>query len=214
MGGKEYNNINDGARAVREAVLLWEQSHSEEKSLILIAGPSAAGKDKFFEKLGFDEGTLHLSLDRYYLDADQVKSTLGTLNFSVPEALDQVRIKEDVRKILLAEEGHMVSVPIYDMRQSKKVGEEKIIVQRRIIVQGVYTFILVSVDTPFRVFIDANISTRLQRKINRDTKERNIPEDIVRERFEKNARPAVEQYVMPQKEKATIVVHNNMSPPA
>ncbi len=203
----EFKSLPEGAAHLRQAVLAWENEHPETRTIILVAGPSAAGKETFVGQLQLDAAVLNL--DRYYLGRELMQERYGKVNFSIPKALDQERIERDVEAISAAKPGEAVSVPVYDMKDSRRVGEEKFIIKPRLIMEGVYAFVLAPFDTSFRVYVDAEDSVRLNRKLARDSKKRGLSEEEIRERFFNTAKPAVEKFCEPQKENATIIVHNN-----
>jgi uridine kinase len=49
----------------------------------------------------------------------------------------------------------------------------------------------------------------LQRRIKRDTIERNISHEFVLYQWKNHVKPAFEQYLLPHKEKADLIVNNN-----
>jgi uridine kinase len=206
----EYANLTEGSEALVNSMLKWEADHPDEKNFIIIAGPSGSGKDTLIKEIAHspDEET-HLSLDRYYLGSELQKRRQGRVNFSIPEALDQERIQDDIEKINNAQVGDVVEVPLYSMSHSKRVGQERLHVRRRIIIEGVYALNQVHQDTPFKIYVDARPDTLLERKLHRDAEERGIHPDLVKKRFQENVLPATEEFVVPQKELASIVIHND-----
>ncbi len=207
---KEYEGLDEAVLAIREQVQSWEQDNPDKRTLVLVSGPTAGGKSTFVERMDFSpEDTTVLSLDRYYLEKDELEARDGKANFSLPSALDTERIRSDVQAFLSAKQREKVKVPIFDMRVSERVGEEDIPVTRCLVIEGIYALDQVDAETPFKVYIDVTEDTMLSRKLARDTAERGIPEDVVKERFEQNVRPATREHVTTQREKATIVIHND-----
>lgn len=206
---KIYPNIETGAREVASSLVEWETQHPGERSLILIAGSAGSGKSTFAEMIDPSSDSLVLSLDRYYFGAEVQQERQGIVNFSIPEALDQDRIHMDIQRLLEAHEDDMISVPQYSMGESKRVGEEQVPAKRRIIVEGVYALRFINHPTPFRIYVDVPDDLLLERRLNRDIIERGVPEQVVRERFEQNVKPAIKQFVKPQIDLATIIVNNS-----
>lgn len=204
-----FPNLKEGAQAVSKGIIKWEEKNTHEKLLVLISGPSASGKDTFIEELHSDPiKTTFLSLDRYYRGIEAGGGEVKP-NFSTPEALDNERILDDVKKLLESELGSEVSVPIYSMKQSKRVGEENIIARERIIIEGVFAIATVDAKTPFKIYLDTDPEIMLKRKLVRDVRDRGVSEEVVRERFIANVMPATEEYVLPQKMNASIIIESN-----
>lgn len=189
-----------------EALTRWEQSH--DTSLVLIGGPTAGGKSTLAERLRTPDSLL-ISLDRYYLEPAVLQARDGQINFSVPKALDELRILQDFRILTGLKAGETFTVPVFDMQQGKRIGEENLKVSKRIIVEGIYVLSQVLADTPFKIFVDASTAEILGRKLARDTQERGIPAELVIERFEKYVKPAIEEFVNYDKLKANIVIENH-----
>lgn len=204
-----YDSIESAVPDLRGAVAVWEGENPDQQSVIIIAGPTASGKDRIVEQLGFsDDTTVHMSLDRYYRGAELQQKEDGAVNFSVPKALDKERVLADLDALRKVQIGEEVMVPVYDMKKSGRVGEEPVKAKRRIIVSGVYSLdLLTQIDTPFKWYMDASEATILRRKLVRDTSEKGIPEDVVKQRFEQNVKPAL-VLVEAQKEQARVTVKN------
>ncbi|MFH0952386.1 MAG: hypothetical protein V1838_04345 [Patescibacteria group bacterium] len=207
---REFEDFTEGTKAFKSAINEWEDQNPDKRTEIIIAGATATGKDTFISKLEFDpDDTTQLSLDRYYLGAELMKKKYDYVNFSIPEALDRERINRDIENIRNAKEGDKVSVPIYNMKESKRTGEELITVKKRLIVEGVYGIDQFDSDSPLKAYLQTDDGVILQRKLNRDVKERNVPKETVIKRFNDNVLPAIRNYVEPQRDKARIVIKNN-----
>lgn len=194
---------------IADAIAQWEKKNPDQHSLILIAGGTATGKGTFIERLNFDtENTSHINLDDYYLGEEVMNRELGFVNFSIPEAIDTKRLNIDIQKILSAEIGEIVLIPKFDLKMSKVSGNKELVVKHRIVIEGVYTIDQVEAATPFKIYIQSSPEIMLKRKLVRDVKERGLSPEIIKERFLSKVMPAMEQYVEPQKSKATIIVNN------
>ncbi len=205
---KEFPTLESGVAAVQQDLSVWRDQHRDERALVLVAGPTASGKMTFVSRFVGDQKYTFLNLDRYYLGAEEQLRRYGKVNFSPPSALDTERINHDVEKILAAKPGETVSVPVYSMKESRRTGEEDIEIQDVIILKGLYTIDQVKHDTPFKIYIDAPEDTLLARKLKRDVEERGMTADVVRSRFEQNVRPAIRDYVSPQKNTAHYLIQN------
>jgi uridine kinase len=213
IGGKpteHYQSIDNAVAELSNEIIAWELNNPTQRCFIIIAGPTGSGKDKMVDQLNFaEDATTHLSLDCYYRGAELQQREDGEVNFSVPKALDQARILSDLEALLKAQEGEEIMAPVYDMKTSRRVGQEPVRVKRRIIITGVYALNLLSqINTPFKWYMDASEATILGRKLVRDTTKRGIPDDVVRQRFEQNVKPAL-GLVAKQKILARAIINNN-----
>lgn len=204
---REFSDIETAVASLRPE--LAQQERTIGSSLVLIAGPTASGKSTLGEQLVLPEQTTLLTLDRYYLGTAAQQNRDGVVNFSIPGALDEERLRQDVQRIVAAPIGEVVSVPTYSMIESRRGSEEPLIVRSRVIIEGVYALrFLADMPTPFKIYMQTQRDTLLDRKLRRDVHERAIAEATVRERFEANVWPATVRYVMPQEALASIIVNN------
>jgi uridine kinase/2'-5' RNA ligase len=95
------------------------------RNLVLIAGPSAAGKTPTARRLlnAVKKGkVVTLNLDNYYRDHEDIRRTNGgKLDFDFPEALDLALINEHITALL---KGEAVQVPKFDMDKGvRKPGD-------------------------------------------------------------------------------------------
>jgi uridine kinase len=80
-----------------------------------------------------------------------------------------------------------------------------------IIVEGLFIYYDENIKQLFdlKIFVDATTEIQYQRRLKRDTAERNIPADFVKYQWEKHVLPAFNKYLLPYKDEADIVVINN-----
>lgn len=204
----DLDGILDALQAIIPRLTEWEASHPEERSVVLVAGPTGCGKTTFAKQTQNGDTTL-LSLDRYFVPGVQPPGK--PVNWSGPDVLDAALIASDITAMLQMPIGTEYSVPIYDIKKSERTGFEKLKLKRRLVVEGVYTLrFLPELETHFKIYIDASPNILLERKMIRDTNEREIPREEVFRRFHENVLPAIQQYVLPQKTMATYIVNNDL----
>jgi len=181
--------------------------------LVGITGGSASGKTRFLKELGnlFKKGELcFLSQDNYYKPAEHhTKDSLGHINYDLPSCIDLDAFKADILKL-----SNMESIKLqeYRFQHDEQFGKWiEIFPSPIIIVEGLFIFYEKEIFKQFdlKIFIDANEEERLQRRIKRDTIERNISHEFVLYQWKNHVKPAFEQYLLPHKEKADLIVNNN-----
>jgi uridine kinase len=105
-----------------------DQVARRSRRLVLIAGPSSAGKTTFTKRLSIQLRVVGLrpvsiSLDNYYVDRELTpKDEKGEYDFEALEAIDIPLFNEHLRRIL---EGERLLTPRYDFSTGKRVVEEK-----------------------------------------------------------------------------------------
>lgn len=181
--------------------------------IVGITGGSASGKTQLLNELGLlfnKKQVCFLSQDNYYKSSEHhTKDKNGQINYDHPNCIDLLAFKNDILKLSYHEN---VMRREYRFQHNEQYGNWiEFVSAPIIIVEGLFIFsekeIYKLLD--LRIFIDADEYIQLQRRINRDTIERNIPLDFVLYQWENHVKPAFEQYLLPYKEKADMVINNN-----
>ncbi len=223
---------------IREVVLVAEALHEQQIAaiartiaenrrdidVILVAGPSAAGKTTFSKRLAIQLLThgispFSLELDNYFVDRDLTpKDEKGNWDFEHIDALQRERLVHDVEHLL---QGERVRLPKYDfVTGSSMEGEE---VQLRpgqiIIIEGIHGLnpdLLpgFSRGRTFRIYVSAftqlnldrhnrvsTTDTRLIRRIVRDARERGYTAQQTIARWY-SVRRGEERWIFPFQEEA------------
>ncbi|WP_306641697.1 uridine kinase family protein [Sanyastnella coralliicola] len=183
--------------------------------LIGIVGGSASGKTSFLNALLDSFGQEELSLvsqDNYYRPAEeQPKDENGWMNFDLPESIYG---DEFVRDLEVLKSGQAIERLEYTFN-NPAITPAMIRVEPTPVVISEGLFVLhyagVREMLDFKVYIDADADIRLQRRIDRDAKERGYPEDEVRYQWANHVRPADQKYLEPYKDQCDLVVNNNES---
>ena len=177
--------------------------------IIAIAGGSASGKSSIVKYIDdyFKDDLTVIGHDNYYKAHDDISfEKRSKLNYDYPGAFDNDLFYKDLVKL---QAGNAINMPIYDYRIHTRSNQTITIYPTKIIlIEG----ILVLEDkrvrniTDTKVFIDADSDVRLQRRILRDTKERDRSLESVLEQFIKQVKPMHEKYVEPTKKYADIII--------
>lgn len=177
--------------------------------IVAVAGGSASGKSSIVKQIDqtFKDDLIVIGHDNYYKAHDDISfEERAKLNYDYPGAFDNELFYDDLIKL---QNGQSIDMPTYDYTIHTRSKETiKISPTKIILIEG----ILVLEDkkirdiTDTKVFIDADSDVRLQRRILRDTKERERSLESVLEQFIKQVKPMHEKYVEPTKKYADIII--------
>ncbi len=185
--------------------------------IIGIAGGSGSGKtfflNSFLHHFKNDEVTL-LSQDDYYIPAGEMTQEENKLyNFDLPSTIDDEQFLIDIKKLI---KGDVVYKKEYNFNNPLAVVKILEINPAPIlIVEGLFIlhFKAISDLLSLRIFIEADESVALQRRIKRDGMERGYPEDDVLYKWENHVVPAYKEFLLPYREKCNKVIINNNDTP-
>ncbi len=179
--------------------------------LIGIAGPSCAGKSYLSKHISQLLNAALVHIDSYYAELSHMSIVQRAHhNFDAPDAIDSDLFIEDVRKLT---KGVAIDKPIYDFTtHSRKQGEvEHVEPGKFIIIEGLFALyweeLRKLLDT--KVYVDLGLETCLERRIERDIRERGRTRESVLEQYNTTVAPMAKRYVQPTKEYADIVVTGN-----
>lgn len=180
--------------------------------IIGIAGGSGSGKTTFLKALfeAFEPNQLALvSQDNYYFPKEkQQVDKNGWENFDLPTSIDSERFHIDLNKLSSGEDIEKLEYTFNN--ESKKPTRIVVPSAPIIITEGLFIFhypeIAKVID--YRVYFDAEVETRLNRRIARDGTERGYPENEVRYQWENHVLPAEKLYLEPYRSAADLTVNN------
>ena len=181
--------------------------------LVGLAGGSASGKTTFIRKLSEEFGqdkVCVISQDHYYKGlSEQLRDENGMVNFDHPTGIDFNRLKKDLRKLL---RGETVKIVEYTFNNPDVFPKELVYNPTPIILlEGLFVYADKGLNKMFdyRLYIDAMDDVTLQRRLDRDTRERGMTQDEVLYQWENHVQPAYNEFLKPHKEKADYVIKNN-----
>lgn len=186
---------------------------NQKPYLVGVTGGSASGKTSFLRELGTlftNREVCILSQDNYYKPTDmQPIDEQGNINYDLPECIDLDAFKEDMLKL---HAGENVKRREYRFQHEEQMGEwQEFPTAPIIIIEGLFIFYREDISKHFnlRIFVEAEEQRQLQRRLKRDTQERNIPEDYVHYQWNNHVMPAYRKYLEPYKTTADIIINNN-----
>lgn len=184
----------------------------KKQFIIGITGGSGVGKTTLIDILyaTFQGKISTLSLDNYYKPKElQQLDENGIINFDLPSALYVDELKSDFNRLYAAKS---IRQKIYQFNHPDKDDEYQIIDPNDILlVEGLfvmhYPFLNSKLD--YKVYLSVDREKQLERRLKRDVEERNYsPSDILYQ-WEYHVLPAYENYVLPYKKEADLVITNN-----
>lgn len=184
------------------------------KFIVGITGGSGVGKTTLIDTLReeFDGKVATFSLDNYYRPkAEQKRDENGVVNFDLPTALDTQKMESDLKKLI---SGETIQQAIYNFNNPKNEQEmHEIAPEQLLIVEGLfvmhYPFIRELIN--YSVFLSVDPDIQLERRLLRDVEERNYTKEDVIYQWENHVLPSHQNYVLPYKKDADLVITNNSS---
>lgn len=175
--------------------------------LIGVAGPSCAGKTELSRALKAKLNAALLPLDAYYFDlSDRTLEERARFNFDMPSALDHDLFLAQLRQLA---DGSAIEVPVYDFSTHTRTSRtERIEARDFMVVEGLFVLYWSDIRSLFgtKVFVDLEDRACLERRIQRDVRERGRTEESVIDQFKQTVAPMANLYVRPTRANADIVV--------
>jgi len=180
----------------KKVAIIADQVVNENKSIVLIAGPTSSGKTSLAHRLGVQlrvNGAVPhiISLDNYYLNREDCpKDEFGNYDFETIRAIDTTLITQNLQSLLNGEEVHIPTFNFLTGTREYKGNRLKLSPRDVLIMEGIHglnevTSAGVPASDKFKIFISAltqiNIDdhnripttdTRLLRRIVRDYRTR------------------------------------------
>jgi len=184
---------------------------SRKPYLIGIAGPSGAGKSHLAQAISQRLKAPVLELDRYYRDLSHLPMAERMLcNFDDPAALEHELL---LGQVLVLLENNVVAAPAYDFStHTRSLDSSLFLPAPCIILEGLFTLhwpkLRELLDTA--VYVDAPEEVCLQRRIERDVRDRGRTAESVIEQFRATVAPMAENYVRPTVTHAQIMVSGEL----
>jgi uridine kinase len=178
--------------------------------LIGVAGPSCAGKSYLATHLAEKLGAALFHMDWYYRELDHLPlAERHHFNFDEPAALESELMISHLRHLA---EGRPIARPVYDFATHTRTGEHQPLApQPFLIVEGLFALHWEPVRALLgtRVYVDLGEEVCLQRRIERDIRERGRSRQSVLEQYHATVLPMAKLYVHPTRAHADVVVTGN-----
>jgi uridine kinase len=180
--------------------------------LVGIAGGSGSGKTRLTEALAESLGRERAAVlvhDAYYVDrGDLAPDAREALDYDVPDALDWRLFLADLARV---KAGQPVCPPRYCFATHRRLGPGSPLVPGDVVlVDGMLLFhdpgVRAALD--FKIFVDAPVAVRRERRLARDVAERGRTRASVLRQFAATVHPAHVAHVEPTKAFADLVLLN------
>lgn len=183
------------------------QETRRKPRLIGIAGPSCAGKTEVAVRLATALRAPVVAIDSYYRDLAHLPlEERAQANFDTPESLDEELLISQVR---LLSRGEEADIPVYDFtRHVRTEAVERVRAGEFLIIEGLFTLYWEELRRllDVKVFVSADDSISLGRRLERDIRERGRSRESVLEQYRLTVRPMAEKYVLPTRAFADLVL--------
>jgi uridine kinase len=132
-------------------------------------------------------------------------------NYDAPNAIDVQLLESHIRAYA---EGHAIEAPIYDFAQHLRVSDrrEHIPAKSLLIVEGILALHFAQLRPHFdlSIYLDATDEVCFHRRKVRDITERQRSLDFILWQYKNAVLPAAQQYLLPSKSHANLVLDSNI----
>lgn len=153
------------------------------------------------------EAVVSITQDKFYKDLSEgQKENIGDYNFDHPDAFD---FEETIDLVSKLKEGKAVEIPRYSFVTSSRLEETDTVVGAEVVIfEGILALYNPKLRDLFdmKIFVDTDSDTRLARRLRRDIKERGRDVVSVLAQYEKTVKPSFDEYILPTKRYADIIV--------
>jgi len=173
-----------------------------------ISGPSCSGKSWLAAAIRDQrrDDIEVLDLDGYYRDLKDVD--LLEHGHDNPNSIDYSRAANDLRQLKL---GQATLLPVYSFEMHQIVGTRHCQPKSLILVEGLFVFADPSLrdQIDIKIWMEAFPDLRLDRRIRRDTVQRQRTVEEIHERYDRDVIPGFQKFIHPLREHADVIVANN-----
>lgn len=218
MKQREVHGFDKGSELILNLVdVLLNQMKETSTVTLAIAGGSCSGKSLLAHRLMTDLelvkiGSSIVSLDNYYKNRDHHDFPFNEANqaiFDLPQSYWFGEFCSDISNLI---SGSNIDGPIYDKKTHRRLVGQRLKIEANpvIIAEGLFAIqALVDLEYVIKIFVEANLDTRVTRRVKRDTGVLHDTEDDTLRFIVEQVQPYYEEFVAPQKAKSEIVIVND-----
>ena len=180
---------------------------AKQPYLIGIAGPSCSGKSEVSRRLAVALQASSLSLDSYYRDLSHLTlEERAKVNFDSPESMDESLLVAQMRQLA---SGISIEKPVYDFARHTPSGVvDHVPAADYVVVEGLFTLYWPEVRSLLHasVYIAASHEVCLERRLERDVRDRGRTPEYVMAQYRDTVRPMCDRYIRPSEKHASLVL--------
>ncbi len=177
-----------------------------------ITGPSCSGKTHLANALRERLEAVVVSLEIYYHDLARMPAgERGWKNFDEPASLDSALLIAQMQQL---SRGEAVGLPVYDFTAHHRTAEVRPLVPGEfVIVEGLFALYWPELRALYgtMVYVETGDALCLERRIQRDVRERGRSQEQVREQVAATVWPMAARYVHPTRAHAHLIVAGDAS---
>jgi len=191
----------------------WDEHLKDKKQkpfIIGVAGGTASGKTSVCEdilKKLENQRVVIISQDSFYKSLEQnVLDEVHNYNFDHPVAFDWQTLESVISGL---KAGKRMEIPQYSfISHSRKKETTPIYGADVILFEGILAFYTQELRDAMdlKLFVDTDADTRLSRRVMRDINERGRQLDGVLRQYERFVKPSFEDYILPTKKHADVII--------
>jgi len=175
----------------------------DDAKIICVAGGSGSGKSFIAKKIAEKIGARVLAIDDYIIPEKITKDN----NWDLPECWNLNLLDANLRDFLIGKEFRK---PVYDFKKGIISKYETFESGGKLVMEGLHALHNSIIEhMNFSIFIESPESVRLARIVKRNLLERNHSDEAkIVKRWNEVVQPTFENLVLPQKEKADLIILN------
>lgn len=176
--------------------------------IVGLAGPSGSGKSTVAKHVASRLKAGLISMETYSTAMNHLPlAERAKLNYDIPEAIDVRLLADHVHEFAT---GKAIDIPIYDFAEHLRVVDrrEHLPASPVLIVEGILAlhFAQLRPHYDLSIYLDAPDEICFRRRQVRDITERQRPLELIRWQYENTVRPAAQQFLIPSKAYANVVL--------
>lgn len=177
--------------------------------LIAIAGPSGAGKSYLAQHVAaaLPAPAAVLSVDSYYRERTGLSyDERCAINFDHPDALDRPLLLDQIAAL---SQGQAIEHPVYQFETHARAANAVAFVPPPyVILEGIFALYFAELRelAQLKVFVETPDGLCFNRRLKRDTEERDRSEESVTRQYTETVRPMAYEYVWPTAQFADLVI--------
>ena len=179
--------------------------------LILIGGPSGAGKTTVAEKLAKKIDATVIEMDRFYMDIEEARKLFPDTeypNWDHPSTFHWDDFNESLDAL---SKGGDITLPFYSKISNKREEYETLNIGKYVIVEGLWALSDKVTADAYRIYVTIDHNgeeTRYARRLERDLKNTDRKDSDIKQWWDKYTHPMEKEHVLPTQANADLVVNN------